>query len=693
MSGKLIHDGKFAVGVDIGGTFTDLVGFELSTSRIVVTKAPSTPRELSGGIMECVKKSAIAIADMETLFHGSTVVINAIIEKKGAKTGLLTTRGFRDVLEIGRGNRPANYDLFYQKPEPFVPRYLRFEVTERIAPDGSVITPLDLGSLEAVAIAAREHKLESLAICFLHAYANESHEEEARKHLQALLPGVYICTSSELVREWREFERSSTTVLNAFVGPKVEGYIARLEEVTAKAGFAGQFYLMQSSGGVMTAARAKRYPVAMVESGPVAGMIGAAHVGELLGARLVIGFDMGGTTAKCSLIEDGVPKVSQVYYVGGYVHGYPLQVPTIEVVEVGTGGGSLAWRDALGALKVGPRSAGSEPGPVCIGAGGAEPTVTDANVLLGRINAERFLGGEMSLDVPAAYRAVEERIAGPLGLSVDDAAAGILTIANSNMALAVRAITIEKGVDPREATLIAFGGGGPLHAVAIARDIGIPRVVVPTLPSCFSALGMLLADLRHDLVRTFVRPFPMKDYAQINAVISDLNSEGVQRLKSADVVESAIECSVHLDLRYAGQQWTLTTPVGAKNVSAQNAPAIRAAFNALYETRFGHSFTNIPTEVVNVRVIAIGRRPKPGFPTLEMRKSGAPAVTHRDVNMGAGAVNTPIYRREDLLRGDRIAGPAVIEEGSATTLVGPGDSAELSEHGFIVIHISKGNAT
>ena len=683
---------KFAVGVDIGGTFTDLVGFDLGSSRIIVTKAPSTPRELSGGIMECVRKSEIAIADMETLFHGSTVVINAIIERKGAKTGLLTTQGFRDVLEIGRGNRPANYDLFYDKPPPFVPRYLRFEVSERIAPDGAVITPLDVAGLDAIALAAREQQLEALAICFLHSYANASHEEEAHACLQALLPGVYICTSSELVREWREFERSSTTVLNAFVGPNVDGYVSRLEEVTAGAGFRGQFYLMQSSGGVMTASRAKRYPVAMVESGPVAGMIGAAHIGTLLGARLVIGFDMGGTTAKCSLIEDGEPKVSQVYYVGGYVHGYPLQVPTIEVVEVGTGGGSLAWRDNLGALKVGPRSAGSEPGPVCIGAGGTEPTVTDANVLLGRINAARYLGGEMSLDVPAARRAMEERIAKPLGLSVEAAAAGVLTIANSNMALAVRAITIEKGVDPREATLIAFGGGGPLHAAAIARDIGIPRVVVPTLPSCFSALGMLLADLRHDLVRTFVRLFPMQDYAEINGVIRELRLEGVQRLKSADVAEADIDCSVHLDLRYAGQQWTLSTPVGGDSVSAANAAAIRTAFNALYETRFGHSFTNIPSEVVNVRVVAIGRRPKPGFPHLTERKSGAPALTHRSVNMGAGPANTPVYRREDLLRGDRITGPAVIEEGSATTLVGSGDSAELSVHGFIIIHIHKGNA-
>lgn len=684
---------KFSVGVDIGGTFTDFVGFNLATNEIVVSKARSTPRELTAGVMDCVGKSGVRLAAMETLFHGSTVVINAIIERQGARTGLVTTKGFRDVLEIGRGNRPANYDLFYQKPEPFVARQHRFEVLERIAHDGAVVTPLQLGDLDAVVAAVEEHRLEALGICFLHSYANSVHEEIARRYLQERLPEIYVCTSSEVAREWREFERSSTTVLNAFVGPTVERYVSRLEHVTREGGFAGWFYLMQSSGGVMTAARARRYPIAMVESGPVAGMIGAAHIGVLCGAPLVIGFDMGGTTAKASLIENGEPKIAQTYYVNGYVRGYPLQVPTIEVIEVGCGGGSLAWLDDLGALKVGPRSAGSEPGPVCIGNGGDEPTVTDANVVLGRINVERYLGGEMHLDVAAARRAITDRIAKPLGLSEDSAAAGLVTIANSNMALAVRGITIEKGVDPRQATMVAFGGGGPLHAAAIARDIGISRVVIPTLPSCFSALGMLLADLRHDLVRTHVRPFPAEDYSELNRLLDELRSEGAARLRAADVAATDIECTAFLDLRYQGQQWTLTTPIGGRDVSAANDRQIRASFNTLYEARFGHSFVDIPSEVVNARIVAIGRRAKPGFPALAERRSGVPSAALRRVHFDAvGFVDCRIYRREELLWRDRIVGPAIIEEADATTIVGAGDVAEVSQHGFLFLQV-KGRET
>ncbi len=683
-----VAGGHTVAGVDIGGTFTDFVGFNSAFGEVVVTKTRTTPRELNSGILECVRKSGVALASMGTLFHGSTLVINAIIERTGARTGLVTTRGFRDILEIGRGNRPDNYDIFYRKPVPFVPREWRFEVGERLAPDGAIVTPLSVADLNRVIEAARTQDLEALAVCFLHSYANAAHEERAREHLQAALPGVYVCTSSEVSREWREFERTSTTVLNAFVGPKVEQYVSRLENAAAAGGFAGRLYLMQSSGGVMSTARAKRYPVAMVESGPVAGMLGAAHVGSLIGAKLVIGFDMGGTTAKASLIEDGTPKITQTYYVNGYVRGHPLQVPTIEIVEVGTGGGSLAWIDALGALKVGPRSAGAEPGPVCFAAGGTEPTVTDANVILGRINADRYLGGEMALDVALARASIANKVAKPLGLSLEDAAAGILTIANSNMALAVRGITIEKGVDPRQATMVAFGGGGPLQAVAIARDIGIPRVLIPTFPSCFSALGMLLADVRHDLVRTHVRPFPREDAADLNRILDELRSEGIMRLEAAGIPGADIECVCSLDLRYMGQQWTLTTPLGADHVASEAGARIRQAFNRLYEARFGHSFTDIATEVVNVRVVVSGRRPKPGFPRLASRARGTPGFVARRVHVdGLGHVECPVYRREDLLARDRIAGPALVEEGNATTLLGEGDTAEVTEHGFLLIQV------
>ena len=684
-----VDQDKYLVGVDIGGTFTDLVGLNLRTGDIALSKARSTPRDLTEGVVGCVSKAELSMARIDTLFHGSTIVINAIIERTGARTALITTRGFRDVLDIGRGNRPENYDLFYRKPEPLVPRRLRFEVTERVAADGAEIAPLSLSELQAAAEAASGAGVEAIAICFLHSYANDAHEEQARAHLRTLLPDVYVCTSSEVAREWREYERSSTTVMNAYVGPNVERYIGRLEDAAEQDGFAGHLYLMQSSGGVMTPARAKSYPVAMVESGPVAGMIGAAHVGALLGEDLVISFDMGGTTAKCSLIEGGMPKISQTYYVNGYTHGYPLQVPTIEVIEVGTGGGSLAWIDDAGGLKVGPHSAGSEPGPVCIGAGGTEPTVTDANVILGRINPDEYLSGEIGLDLAAARAAIDRKVAQPFGLGLEEAAAGILTIANANMALAVRGITIEKGVDPRNTTMVAFGGGGPLHAAAIARDIAIPRVVIPTLPGYFSALGMLLADMRHDLVQTCVRPFPDCDLDEVNRLLVEMSEDGAERLRAAGIPDAEVECGLALDLRYVGQQWTLSTPVVGERITRDNAGAVRVEFNRLYEVRFGHSFTNIPTEIVNVRVVAVGRRRKPEFAHLEQRFGGQPPSGSREVFVEPGGfVACPIYRREDLLSGDRIEGPAVIEEGNCTTVLNPGDVAGIDRRGFIVIDIN-----
>ncbi|MSQ70565.1 MAG: hydantoinase/oxoprolinase family protein [Betaproteobacteria bacterium] len=678
---------QYLVGVDIGGTFTDLVAFEPATGSIVFSKARSTPRNLAAGIESCIAKSRVPMRAVDTLFHGSTVVINALIERKGAITGLVTTRGFRDVLEIGRGNRPENYNLFYRKPEPFVPRFLRFEVDERMDPEGNAVRPLSLADLAAVAQAAKRHKVEALAICFLHAYANAAHENEARQELQRLLPGVYICTSNEVACEWREFERTSTTVLNAFVGPNVKRYVETLEKSNYDAGFRGRFYLMRSNGGVMSPEHGKRLPVAMVESGPVAGMIGAAWIGTQLNEPLVVGFDMGGTTAKASLIENGTPKLVELYYVNGYARGYPLQVPTIEVVEVGTGGGSMAWLDETGALKVGPKSAGSEPGPVCVRNGGTEPTVTDANALLGRLNVDHYLGGEMTLDVAAAEKAIDEKIAKPLGLSAIDAAAGIITIANSNMALAVRGITIEKGVDPRDTALVAFGGGGPLHATEIARDIGIPKVIVPLMPACFSALGMLLADIRHDLVRTCVRPLA-GDPGAVNGLLALLREEGRQTLLDAGTRDADVRCVEYLDLCYVGQQWTLPTPVGESTVNDGNVAAIRERFDAMYETRFGHSFPNLPLQIVNVRLAATGARPKPSFPDLPERTSGEPGFIRRRVYFtGSGFVDCPVYQRDTLLAGDRIDGPAVVEEGVATLLLHHGDEATVNRSGAIVIAV------
>ncbi len=685
--------GGICVGIDVGGTFTDLVAFHPDTNQIVATKARTTYGELSGGVLGCLKKSGTKLPAVASLFHGSTLVVNAALERKGAKTALVTTAGFRDVLEIGPGSRPRLYDFLCHKPEPLVPRSLRFEVRERLAADGSVVTPICMEDLDAVIEAAEQSAVEAIAICFLHSYANVEHEEKARNYLQSVLPEVYICTSSEVAREWHEFERSATTVLNAFAGPQVDRYVSHLESAMREGGFVGRFHLMQSSGGVISPAQARRHPVGMVESGPAAGMIGAAQVGALIAAKLVIGFDMGGTTAKASLIEGGSPRMSNAHAIdGGAGNGIPVQVPAIEIAETPIGGGSLAWIDEVGALKVGPRSAGSEPGPVCFGSGGTEPTVTDANVVLGRINPARYLGGEIRLDVEAARRAIDEKIARPLGMTAETAAAGIVAIANSHMALALRGLATASGVDARAASLVAFGGGGPLHAAAVAREIGMSRVIVPPHPACFSALGMLMADVRRDCARTFVRPFPADGYEELNDVLEQLRHDGIRDLQAAGIPGRNAQCAAFLDLRYAGQQWSLTVPVGAAfYVSAEDAGEIRSAFDQLYQARFGHGFPGAPTEVVNVRIVATGTQRKPHFASLRGREAGgAPKSQTRRVHFdGAGAIDCAVFRREDLLWKDRVIGPAVIEEAHSTLLLGPADEAGVDEQGFIFMKIKE----
>ena len=681
------------LGVDIGGTFTDLLCIT-DDGSVSFAKARSNPGDLTSGIKSCIQGAGVDLAEVDSLLHGSTIVINAVLERKGAKTALLTTKGFRDILEIGRTNRPEAYNLFFQKPEPFIPRELRFEIVERLGPDGSVIAALDSDGLADIADALRRERVEALAICFLHSYANPAHEEAARNRLKELLPDMYITTSSEVAREWREFERCSTVAINAFVGPKVNDYIDDFESWSRSAGMRGNLFLMRSNGGIMSTSLGRRIPVTMVESGPVAGMIGAGQIGEALGKRLVVGFDMGGTTAKASLIEDGFPRIVETYYVNGYAHGHPLQVPTIEVIEVGTGGGSIAALDRTGALKIGPQSAGSVPGPVCTGNGGTEPTVTDANALLGRLNAEHYLGGQMTLDLEAARRAVIDRIAAPLGLDAIRAAAGIVTIANSNMALAIRGITLEKGVDPRDTTLVAFGGGGPLHATELARAIGIPNVVIPQMPACFSALGMLLADIRHDLVQTCPHRLEESELDQINRSLAELELEGRERIRESGAADQGIECVSYLDLCYEGQQWTLPTPMGDSRISAQSIQSVRSRFDELYEARFGHSFPELSVNVVNVRVVAVAKRLPPVFPGLEPRKIGEPSKTFRKVYFEElGFVDCPIYQRDELCAGDQIHGPAIIEESVSTLLLNNGDHATVDPSGCILISVAQDGST
>jgi N-methylhydantoinase A len=676
------------IAIDIGGTFTDLVAVD-DQRQVYRSKSLTTPDDLSRAIQDCLRIAGVDVSGAEFFVHGSTVTINAVLERKGARTGLITTQGFRDVYEIGRGNRPEGYNLFFKRPVPLVSRDLRLEVNERLYATGEILTPLDENSAAAAIAALKAAGVESVAVCLLHSYANPAHEQRLGELLHQQFPQAYASLSHEILREFREYERTSTTVLNAYVGPLVSRYLAALEKMLGAAGFRGTFRVMQSNGGVMSAATAKKMPVTMMESGPVAGVIAAGQLGESLDCRQIISFDMGGTTAKASLIKDFHPEVTSSYYVGGYVSGHPMMLPVIDIVEVGNGGGSIAWIDPAGGVKVGPQSAGAAPGPACYGNGGSQPTVTDANLILGRIDPDYFLGSGIRLQPEKAAQAIVEVIGKPLGLSLEDAALGILTIANFNMSLAVRAVSVEKGYDPRDCVLVPSGGGGPLHAGAIARELSVPRVIVPPMPAHFSALGMLLADLKHDYVQTFVRELADTTGVEIAAAFAALEKSAVETLSEEGAAPSQIELRRFLDMRYRGQEYTVPVPITEDLRALMDFGAIRSRFDALHQQHYGHSAPNEPVMMVNLRLSALGRladrlAPAAAFREQDRGERGKRAVTFDDAHR---AVACPIYLRSGLKPGDRMDGPAVIEEVGATILLYPGDKMQVQPLGHLAIDV------
>src|SRR5579862_6646132 len=671
------------VAIDIGGTFTDLVGFDDKAAKFVEAKSLTTPHELTQGILDCIRQSGLKAAAIDELIHGSTTAINTLIERKGAKTGLIVTRGTRDVYIIGRGNRPEAYNLFFHRHQPLVPRHLTREVEERLTAAGEVFRPLNKASVTEACEALAAEGVEAVAVCLLHSYVDPTHERVAAAMVSGALPNAYLSLSHDILREYREFERLSTTVVNAYIGPKVGGYVKNLKSRLGEAGFAGELSIMRSNGGVMTPEVATARPVAMMESGPVGGIIASAQVGLALGFSNVISFDMGGTTAKASLIREGEPTLAPGYYVGGYASGHPVMLPMIDVVEVGAGGGSIAWTDDVGALKVGPQSAGADPGPICYRGGGTEPTITDANVVLGRLDPHNFLGGQMVLDADGARDGIEQKIAKPLGMDTIAAAQAIVEIAISKMSLAVREVSVEKGYDPREFVLVASGGAGPLHVSAIARELHIPKVIVPLFPSHFSALGMLLADERHDFTRTFYCDLASLDFAALTAVHDEMAREAKKSLRHAAKAEFKTE----LDLRYVGQEFTLSVPVSRQALARGNRKEIRKAFDALYEHRYSHHSPDEQVEMVNIRLAAIGKRPKLKFPKLAASKPVKPK--QRSVYLGdpRKAVPCPIHQRVDLGAGARIAGPALIEEHGTTTVLFKGDVCGVARSGELIIDV------
>ncbi len=672
------------VAVDIGGTFTDLVGFDDKAGAFIQAKSLTTPADLVQGVIDCIRKSGITVDVIDELIHGSTIAINTLIERKGAKTGLVVTRGTRDVYMIGRGNRPESYNLFFHRHQPLVSRQVICEVAERLLSSGKILEPIKRVSIRQACKELKQAGVEAIAVCFLHSYANPVHERIAGGVIKQAMPDAYLSLSHNILREYREFERISTTVVNAYIGPKVGGYVKRLKDSLAESNFRGDLSIMRSNGGVMTPEVAIERPVAMMESGPVGGIIASAHVGQALGFPNVISFDMGGTTAKASLIRAGEPTMAPGYYVGGYASGHPVMLPMIDVVEVGAGGGSIAWRDDVGALKVGPQSAGADPGPICYRSGGTEPTITDANVVLGRLDPDHFLGGQMKLDGIAAKRGIKQKIADPLKLDVIAAAQAIVEIAINKMSLAVREVSVAKGYDPRDFALVASGGAGPLHVCAIARELFIPTVIVPLFPSHFSALGMLLADERHDFIRTVYSDLAAVDFAKLIVIHDELVTDAKAGLRHG---KNAVY-QIHFDLRYVGQEFTLSVPATIAQLRRADRHGIRTAFDKLYEQRYSHHSPEEAVELVNIRLAAIGKRPRLKFPDLS---HSSPAKPAGERSVFFGSVTKPlvvkVFRREHLAAGSRIAGPALIEEHGTTTVLFEHDDCKVAPSGELIIAV------
>ena len=691
-------DAKFAkprlrLAADIGGTFTDVAAFDEASNRLLLGKSLSTPQAMVEGIEVSVAKAGTHFAETGLFLHGSTVAINTMLERTGAKTALVTTRGFRDVYEIGRINRPDSYNLFFQKHAPLVPRRHCYEVTERMFADGRVHTPLDEAELLALADVLEQERIEAVAVLFLHCYRNPAHELRAKGLLQQRLPQVFISTSHELSQEYREFERCSTVVANAFIGPRVRRYLGEIGERIEREGFRGSFLVVQSTGGLFELDKAKSECIRILESGPASGVIGTQALCHALAMNDAIAFDMGGTTAKAGVILNGRALTTGHALIGGYDRALPVQVPTIDIFEVGTGGGSIARVEHGGALHVGPRSAGAEPGPACYGRGGKEPTITDANLLLGRLGADRFLGGEMKLDFAAAENAMRQRIAEPLGLSVTDAANGILRIAATKMSYAVKGVTTERGLDVGSFALVAYGGAGPLHATAVAREIGIRKVIIPRAPGHFSAFGMMFADLRYDYVRTRFTRLDQLDFAAFETVYRELERQGRQAIADSAVMPREVVVHRSLDMRYVGQEHSVTVDIPHEYFANRDRTGIKALFDAVHEQRYGTSAPAEPAEIVSLRTTVTGEVEKPNLEAIaggsDVPPEAAKTGSRKAYFAAAGGfVDTPTFARSALLAGNRIEGPALIEEHASTTVALPNDSVEVDAVGNLIIAVS-----
>ncbi len=690
---------SYRFGFDIGGTFTDFVLIDAASGEIASYKALTTPEDLSRAVVEgweeLLAGAGVAGGAVERAIHGTTLITNALIERKGAKTALITTKGFRDILEMAKEMRYDIYDLLLVLPEPLVERPLRFEIDERINARGEVLTPLKPAELEVLAATLADVGIEAVAVCYLHAFTNPEHEQKTGAWLGEHLPGVSVSLSSEVAPQIREYERMSTTVCNAYVQPLAERYLARIEESLRERGFSQGLYLMLSSGGVTTLETAARFPVRLVESGPAAGALAAVYYGELVGERDLVSFDMGGTTAKMCLIRDGSPTVTDTFEIAR-VHrfkrgsGLPVRVPTIEMIEIGAGGGSIARIDELGLLKVGPESAGADPGPACYGLGGVEPTVTDADLLLGYLNPGYFLGGRMGLDRGAAEAAVGSRIAEPMGLGVTEAAHGLYRVVNENMISATRVHIAEQGGDPRRLKLIAFGGAGPMHAHAIAQALKMEGYICPARAGVASAIGFLTAPAAFEYARTFIARLEGTTLGELDRIYAELEEQGRQTLLEAGVSAEGMTFSRQADLRHVGQGYEIVVNLPYAQLSGVDLDGeLRPRFYRAYEEIYGHAHRHLDLEITTCRLTASGPRPRvklqrvveSGY-TPEQAIKGSRRAYFAELG---GFIETPLYDRSKLSAGATFRGPAIVEEVDSTAVIGPGTQVTVDHYANLVV--------
>jgi len=669
----------FVVGVDVGGTFTDCLLLDPATGAFSVAKVPSTPQDQSIGFMAGLQALGCDLAKTQSIVHGTTVATNAVLERKGSRCGLITTKGFRDILELARRTRPQLFGLTGEF-EALIPRELRTEVRERTDADGEILEPLDEGDVASAVAFLRSMGAESIAVHFMHSYANPTNEQRCLAIVRKLWPNDHVSAGSELLPEIREFERGTVAALNAYVQPLISGYVNRLSRRLHEGGFARELLIMQGNGGMMDAPLAERHAVHTVMSGPASGAIAAARIGVAAGLPNLITCDMGGTSFDVSVIVDGVPAVSREKSID---YGIPLRIPMVDIHTIGAGGGSLARITSGGMLQVGPQSAGAEPGPICYGRGGREPTVTDANLLLGRINAAHINGVDAPADVEHVRARVEEKIGKPLGLDAVGAAAAILAVANASMAEAIRFVSVEKGFDPRDFALFAFGGAGPLHASVLARELGAPKILVPMFPGITSALGCVLADVRHDFGVTVTRPLREVDGAWADGILAAQIRAGRELIEREAVEVAAVDTLHEADLQYQGQTHVMRVTVQSPGFDPAR---VLQAFELLYRERFDVDLSEMRPMLAALRTTVIGRRPRSeGVRTVSHVARREPPRAHRPVWFAGQWLDTPIVARDALSAGDVLTGPLIVEQLDTTTVIEPGDTATIDAQGNLVI--------